>query len=337
MAADREPGATAETPTPLLDFVQGFRTLKSRAQGRLVRLSTVSDTILHRHHYPFEVCEILGEALGLASLLGATLGERGKLILQTKTDGPLGMLVVNNEAPGRLRGYAGFDADRVKEVGKRTSNTAAFLGNGYLAMTIDNGSEAVRHQGIVTLDQATLTEAAISYFRQSEQIPTFIRLAVGRAYGPRDASQESGTGRPWRWYVSGLIIQQLPRDVAGLPDQPATIDDEQSPEADEDWQRVKMLAETVEDHELLDPTLAPETLLYRLFAEEQVVAFQPTPSSFYCRCTRDRVHMLLRSFGTDELEDLKEPDGTWSVKCEFCSTSYRFTNEEVAVDSRSSN
>lgn len=327
-----EPGH-AETPADRAsstDFVQSFRTIRSHAQGRIVRLATLSDKILQSHGYPDVVCGALGEALGLTALLGSVLKTDGKLILQTKTDGPVSMLVVNYETPGNMRGYASFDTARL--AAHRTAagaDTASLLGNGHLALTIDKGDDAVRHQGIVALENQTLTEAAHVYFRQSEQIPTFIRLAVAKLYGPRPADRPEGAGRPWRWCVGGLIVQHVPADVGGLPVRPAEVDDELNPEDSEDWQRVRMLAATVEAHELLDPTLPAERLLYRLFAEEEVMAFPPAAMEFYCRCSRQRVENLLRSFGPDELADLKEPDGNWSVKCEFCNTTYRVTPSEI--------
>ena len=325
----QEPAAQPSSRVPPADFVQSFRTVKSHAQGRLVRLAALSDHILQSHAYPDIVCATLGEALGLTALLGAVLEPSGKLILQTKTDGPLGLLVVNFDAPGRMRAYASFDADRVAEIETTGASDADLLGAGHLALTIDNGRETVRHQGIVELKNTTLTVAAQNYFRQSEQIPTFIRLAVAKLYGPRAPDQKAGEERAWQWCVGGLIVQHVPADVGGLPERPADIDDEIDADQSEDWQRVKMLASTVEYHELLDPTLGSEQLLYRLFAEEEVMGFPPAPLQFYCRCSRARVETLLQSFGADELTDMAEPDGTWSVKCEYCNTTYRFSPEEI--------
>lgn len=321
-------GATLDG-APATDFVQPFRTLKSHAQGRLVRLSGTADRILHSHNYPDPVCAALGEALGLTAMLGALLDQAGKLIVQTKTDGPVPMLVVNYEAPGRIRGYASFDAERLAAVEASGAPDGALHGMGHLALTIDKGEDAVRYQGIVALENATLTEAAHNYFKQSEQIPSFIRLAVAKLYGPRNPGNAQRSGRAWQWCVGGLILQHLPADVAGLPDRPGDVDDDVDPEDNEDWRRVKMLAATVEDHELLDPTLEPEHLLYRLFAEEEVMAFPREPVEFYCRCSRERVAGLLKSFDKSELEDMKEPDGSWSVTCEFCNATHRFTPADL--------
>ena len=333
------------------DRVLPFRTVKSGAQGRLVRLGASADGILTRHGYPDAVSQVLGEALALASLLGSLLPAQGKgprsssatagggrLILQTKTDGPLRQLVVNYTVPGDLRGLATFDAAAIEAaVGEGRGDAASLLGNGHLAMTIDPGGEGPRTQGIVALDGNTLAEAAYTYFRQSEQIPTFVRLAVAR----HQVRPAPGLPPVWRWRAGGLLVQQLPEDAiqragksASDPRSAVTAadsdDDEVRAAYEEDWNRARMLASTVEDHEMLDPTLTAEELLYRLFAEEGVRVLDDVPVAAHCGCTRDRVERLLRTFGADELVDMREDDGGISVKCEYCSTEHRFSADEVS-------
>jgi len=305
------------------DSVLVFRTLRSRTQGRLVRLGRVVDDILGRHAYPEEVNKVLGEALALTTMLGTALKPDGKLILQTKSDGPLGLLAVNFFSPGRVRGLASFDADRISELGNtRPGNQGRLLGSGHLALTIDPGGDEVRYQGIVGLTNHSLTQAAHAYFHQSEQIPTFIRLAVARQFEP-------ASGGGWHWRAGGLLLQQLPSDAG----RGRTLEEDQDGilgEEDEDWQRARLLASTVEDHELTDPLLPPERLLYRLFHEEGVRAAPPLPIQFYCGCSRERVEALLNGFGAAELEDMREPDGAVSVTCEYCNAKYRFAPDEVS-------
>jgi molecular chaperone Hsp33 len=316
------------------DAVLPFRTDSSGAQGRLVRLGAAADEILARHAYPEPVSRVLGEALALTSLLGSLLQTNGRLILQTQTDGPLRQVAVNYTAPGQIRGLASFDADRVAAlIAEGRTGPGHLIGKGHLAMTIDPGGPAPRTQGIVALANQTLAEAAYTYFRQSEQIPTFVRLAVARHH-----MRASG----WQWRAGGIIVQQLPRDAGKASDpqrsgpapEPRTAvneteDDAQRAAYEEDWSRARMLASTVEDHELLDPTLSPERLLYRLFAEEGVRVLDPVTVQAHCGCSRDRVERLLKTFGTDELTDLREPDGSMTVKCEYCSSVQRFSPEEV--------
>lgn len=322
------------------DQVLPFRTDSSGAQGRLVRLGASADEILARHAYPESVSRVLGEALALSALLGSLLNtSNGRLIVQTQTDGPLRQIAVNYTAPGQLRGLAVFDAERVKAFeAEDHAGTGHLLGSGHLAMTIDPGGSQPRTQGIVALGNHTLAQAAYTYFRQSEQIPTFVRLVVAR-HQVRTGAKAAPV---WRWRAGGLIVQQLPRETGPArqvtASQPAadprtavnvTEDDDVRAAYEDDWNRARMLASTVEDHELLDPTLAPEQLLYRLFAEEGVRVLDAIPVKAACSCSRDRVERLLKTFGAAELGDMREPDGSISVKCEYCGNEHRFSPDEV--------
>lgn len=313
------------------NIVIPFRTERSGVLGKLIRLGTTVDQILKRHDYPDLVGQALGEALALTAMLGTALKFDGRLILQTRTDGPLRMLVVNFDTPSRLRGYASFDEEQVAVLGNRRDRVdqGRLLGHGHLALTIDPGGDMDRHQGIVALEGQTLSEAAHHYFRQSEQLPTFIRLAVARHY---EADGISGDG--WAWRAGGLLLQHVTK-VGGKPaarDSAADakdIDDSLVGEDDDDWQRPRMLASTVEDHELLDPTISPDRLLYRLLHEEGVRVNEVQKIKDDCPCTRDRVTQFLNHFGTKDLDGLREPDGGVTVTCEFCATAYRFEPEQL--------
>jgi len=321
--AERQTLAAAVEPRATDDLIMPFRTERSGVFGRVVRLGPGIDSILNRHDYPEPVSRVLGEAVALTALLGSSLkfdsAYNGRLILQTKTDGPINLLVVDFEEPGRVRAYASFDEEKVKALGRGARDEPGLLlGTGHLAMTIDPGGHLDRYQGIVALDGCGLSEAAHTYFRQSEQIPTYLRLAVARHFA-------AGS---WQWRAGGLLVQYVPPVEEG-----ATSDDENEEvllgEDDERWMSARILAETVEDHELLDPTLTPERLLYRLFADEGVRAFPAVGLEERCRCSRDRVTMLLGSFGSEELQDMREADGAITVTCEFCNSKYRFETEEV--------
>ncbi|HJU31963.1 MAG TPA: Hsp33 family molecular chaperone [Hyphomicrobiaceae bacterium] len=305
------------------DLVLPFRTVRSDVVGRVIRLGPVVDTVLSRHAYPEPVSHALGEALTLTAMLGSALKSeaQAKLILQTKTDGPLDFLVADFVAPGKLRGYASFDkADTDLAEMKGRGDQGALIGKGHMAMTIDRGSDKDRYQGIVPLEHETLVEAAHTYFRQSEQLPTFIRLAVARHYGP--AISEGA--RTWHWRAGGLMIQQLPREGGRARDVQASESDDE-----ENWNRARHLAATVEDHELLDPMLAPQRLLYRLFHEEGVVVTPAAALAAECRCSRERIHAYLQQFGPAELADMREADGGVTVTCEFCSRKYRFAEGDI--------
>jgi molecular chaperone Hsp33 len=295
-----------ELAIPKDDLILPFQAEQADVLGRLVKLGPTVDTILSRHAYPEPVSRLLGEAVALTGLLGATLKFEGKFILQASTDGPVDLLVADYQVPGSLRGYARFDGERVAALSP--DDTQSLLGEGHLAMTIDRGADTERYQGVVPLEGDSLTEAADTYFRQSEQLPTFIRLAVARHY----RAGEGGEGG-WAWRAGGLLVQKLTREggVQG------------SKNFEEDWTRAKTLAETVEDHELLDPLLPPERLLYRLFHEEQVRVYRAIPLETYCSCSRERVEELLARFTPEDLAEMVVDGELW-VNCEFCNARYHF-------------
>ena len=190
-------------------------------------------------------------------------------------------------------------------------------------MTIDPGDDKNRYQGVVPLENEPLVDAAHTYFRQSEQLPTFIRLAVARHYG----SHGEGERPTWGWRAGGLMIQQLPREGGNA--RPMSMPTWKATTRRTGIAR-RHLAATVEDHELLDPMLSPERLLYRLFHEEGVRVTPPSALEAACRCSRERIHGYLTRFGAKELEDMCEPDGGIGVTCEFCSRKYRFSPSEIA-------
>lgn len=330
-------GSRGTSAAPADDFVLPFQTVRSNISGRIVRLGPALDRILSRHdYYPDCVSEVLGQALALTSLLGTALKFDGRLILQTKTDGALDMLVVNYDTPGRLRGYASFDPARLdselsgpRRQQPEPTDTAhsRVLGKGHLAMTIDPSGDMERYQGIVALDRETLSSGALTYFRQSEQLPTFIRLAVARVYEPGAASADGQEA--WKWRAGGLLLQNIAhsggRAAAEKEGEPLPL----SGEDDEDWLRTETLATTVEDHELIDPHLSSEQLLYRLFHEEGVRVQKPQPLVDHCRCSRERVTGFLSQFATEGLDDLREEDGAITVTCEFCNEKYRYEPSEL--------
>ena len=294
-----------ELRLPEDDLILPFQAEQADVLGRLVKLGPTVDTILLQHDYPEPVSRLLGEAVALTALLGAALKFEGKFIFQAATDGPVDLLVADYQVPGSLRGYARFDAERVAALAPGET----LLGEGHLAMTIDRGPEMERYQGVVPLEGESLTEAAHTYFRQSEQLPTFIKLAVARHYRPGEG------GKNWTWRAGGLLVQKLTRE-GGRGGSQGTL-------AEEDWTRAKALAGTVEDHELLDPTLPPDRLLYRLFHEEQVRAYRAVPLESYCSCSRARVEELLKRFSPEDLAEMVVDGEVW-VTCEFCNRRYNF-------------
>jgi len=308
------------------DHVVPFEVGPLDVRGRAVQLGSVLDAILARHAYPEPVARLLAEACVLTVLLGTSLKFEGKFILQTRTDGPIDMLVADFSTPDALRAYARFDADRLAAlVAAGEVSDATLLGTGVLALTIDQGQHTQRYQGIVQLDGISLEEAARIYFRQSEQIPTDVRLAVARQVLPGGRQQ---------WRAGGLLTQFLPEapERMRVPDLPGG--DSDTAEAvhdpvDNAWQEATMLAGTVEPAELVDPTVGAERLLYRLFHEHGVRVFDAVEVADRCSCSRERIHDILAGFTAQEIRDSTE-DGKINVACEFCSTAYEFDPAEFA-------
>lgn len=298
------------------DLVLPFEIKPLGVRGRLVRLGGVVDDILHRHDYPPPVSALLAEAVSLTAMLGAALKFDGKFIFQTKTDGPVDMIVADYVSPGKLRGYARFSAERLAALDK--TDQPSLLGNGYLAMTVDQGPDMERYQGIVPLHGDDLTAAAHGYFEKSEQIPTRIRMAAGPLF-QRGAKAES-------WRAGAIMVQHLPREGGSspLPSQSGDAPEGSGEELREndDWVKARLLLDTAEAHELLDPQLSAEQLLYRLYHEDGVTAYPALALERYCSCSRESITAMLARFPADDQAEMVE-DGAITVTCEFCSTVYR--------------
>jgi molecular chaperone Hsp33 len=310
------------------DHVVPFQVEALDARGRVVQLGPVVDQILARHDYPEPVARLLAEAMALTVLLGTSLKFEGKFIMQTRSDGPVGMLVADFATPQSLRAYASFDSERVEEaIAAGRASSSALLGTGVLALTIDQGRHMQRYQGVVELDGISLEDAARTYFRQSEQIPTEVRLSVARQVVPGDGARE-------HWRAGGLIAQFLPDapERMRLPDLPGGDGDngDRPDPTDDAWTEVRALIDTIEADELLDPTVGAERLLYRLFHERGVRVFEGAEILDDCSCSRERIRSILDSFDAEEIAESVE-DGVIRVSCEFCSTRYEFDPAEFAA------
>ena len=321
----REPDQTSRDDTVLPFAVKALD-----LRGRIVRLGPAVDTILSSHDYPTPVAKLLGEAIVLTVMLGTALKFDGRFILQTQSDGPVSMLVVDFTSPGKVRACARFDADRVAAATAANEvDPGNLLGRGHLAMTIDQGPEMSRYQGLVPLEGGDLEQAAHEYFLRSEQIPTRLRLAVAEEF-------RSGNGARRHWRAGGILLQFLPKSterarMADLDpgDAPAGTEAHTLPE-DEAWIEGRSLIETVEAIELLDPDLSSERLAYRLFHERGVHAFRATPIEAQCSCSRHNVENMLKSFSEADRADMIE-DGHITVTCEFCSSAYVFEPDEIVT------
>lgn len=311
------------------DTILPFEVAALDLRGRVVRLGAAVDEILARHDYPLPVAKLLGEAIALAALFGSALKFDGRFILQTQSDGPVRMLVVDYGTSGKIRACARFDKQRVAAAEKAGEiSPGQLLGQGHLAMTIDQGSDMSRYQGVVALDGGSLESAAHEYFRRSEQIPTRVRLAVAEEFS------STPDGPKHRWRAGGILLQFLPKaaDRMRVPD----LDPGDAPEGitapvvaeDDAWVEGRSLVETVEDIELIDPAVSTERLVYRLFHERGVRVFDNASVVAQCSCSRHSVMAMLCSFPQEDRDDMVE-NGVISVNCEFCSETYVFSPDDV--------
>lgn len=298
------------------DAIQPFMLDSSGLRGDLVRLGPIADHIVTRHAYPEPLAALLIELLTLTTMLASVIKFDGVFSLQTKGDGAVPMMVADMTSAGDLRGYLGFDADKLAVALARRQDVVAaeqasvpdLLGKGYLAFTVDQGAHTERYQGIVELDGFTLTDCVQHYFKQSEQIQTGLTLAVDKVDGA--------------WRAGGIILQRMPKEGA----ERGVIEEE--PEQ-EDWRRAMILQASCTARELLDPGLPMNDLLFRLFHEEGVRVFERRSLAARCRCSRERLVETLRSLPRDRVEEMKV-DGAVAVTCEFCSQAYRFDSDELA-------
>jgi molecular chaperone Hsp33 len=283
-----------------LDIALGFTIPERHARGRLARLGPALDAILGAHGYPPAIERLLAEALVLAALLGSTLKhEQGQLTLQAQAEGGAVELMVVDYKGGEMRGYIRHDPARLAEMPADPSLFALF-GRGYLAITFDQAVTGERYQGIVPLEGGSLAEAAESYFSQSEQLPSLVRLASRRLADGRHVA-------------GGILIQHLPEGEEGRDRIHTRLD---HPE----WDHVRALGQTVSVEELADPDLPLGTLLWRLFnEEEQVRTMAPVALARGCRCDADHIRKVIARFPSDERVEMADDRGEIHVDCEFCS------------------
>lgn len=290
------------------NIVAPFQIEGQQVRGRIVRLGSAIDEILTRHDYPDAVANLLGEACALAALVGASLKFEGRLIVQAQGDGPVRFVVVDYDTDGFMRGYCRYDAEAVAAActGFVRPGARTLLGKGVFCMTIDQGPDMERYQGITSIEGETLALCAEQYFAQSEQTPTRLRLAVGQV----------DTGEGFSWRAGGLVIQNVAEDLARGPTEDA-------------WVTAQALFETLGEDELIDATIGAETLLWRLFHEDGVRLFTPKALRAFCRCNEEKILSVLNSFPRAEREDMVEGDGRIHVTCEYCSREYAIAPEAV--------
>ena len=292
-----------------LDVSLGVTIPARHARGRAVRLGPAIDAILANHAYPPVIETLLGEALALTALLGSLLKDGGgQMTLQAQTQNGIVDLLVCDYLDGELRGYVRHDEERLAEAGPNPSLFALF-GKGYLAITFDQASTKERYQGIVPLEGDSLGQAAQSYFTQSEQIPSIVRLAAAKGVAG--------------WTAGGIIFQHLPEGEEGRERIHTKLD---HPE----WGHVAVLAGSVKDSELLDRLLPLDELIWRLFHEEPEVRILPAVAlARGCRCDAAYVRSVIARFPVEERAQMVGDDGYIRVDCAFCATDFPIALDEI--------
>lgn len=299
------------------NYVQTFQLEASNLRGRVVRLGQVLDDILNAHDYPLPIAHLVAETMTLSACLSSMLKYDGIFTLQASGDGALKMLVSDLTSDGILRGCASYDLERFQKAREQLlalkttegsqNHLAQYLGKGYIAFTVDQGTYTERYQGIVELKGSSMVDCVQHYFNQSEQIGTGIKMAVGQRDG--------------QWRACAIMLQNLPED------QPQD-DMERSNIHEDDWRRAMILLDSCTEDEFLNPDLDSNELLFRLFHEEGVRVYEPKPVKKGCRCDEERVKTVLFSMSDEDI-DYMDKNGVISMKCEFCSQNYEFETDKL--------
>jgi molecular chaperone Hsp33 len=311
------------------DTVLPFQLDASDMRGRVARLDGVLDGILKQHDYPPVVEALVAEMALLTALIGQTVALRWKLSLQVQSKGPVRMIATDYYAPqkegdiAQIRAYASFDRERL-------TDGAPFdqVGEGYFAILIDQGKGTQPYQGITPIAGGSLSACAEAYFAQSEQLPTRFSLSFGK-------STEPGVGEHWR--AGGVMLQHMPKAspfVASEPGEGQILQASDLVDGDEgeNWNRVNVLLSTVEDLELIGPSVSPTDLLLRLFHEEQPRVFDPQQVRFGCTCSEDRVRQSLSIYSAQDIEKMTTDDGKVTADCQFCGAHYVLDPKSVGFD-----
>ncbi|WP_068080672.1 Hsp33 family molecular chaperone [Polycladidibacter stylochi] len=313
------------------DAVLPFAVEPLDIRGRVVKMGPELTSLLLRHQYPEAVNKLLAEAIALTSLLGSTLKNEGRLTLQAQSDGAVSVLVVDFNAPHALRATARYDSEKLAQItANKDYRPSDLLGKGHLALTIEQGANTPRYQGVVVLDGKSLEEVAHSYFMQSEQIPTRVRLGVAQLI-TRD--EQSGKNVQ-SWRAGGVMVQYLPKSEDRQRQQdihPGDAPEGQSVATREEadaWMEARALIDTVKDDELTDPALSVEELLYRLFHEHGVSAFESQSLKDQCTCSEEKITNMLKGLPQQDREEIQQ-DPIIEINCDFCSKTYKLDPKDV--------
>ena len=281
------------------DRVLAFSVPNRHARGRAVRLGPLLDLVLSAHDYPPPIMHLLAEGLVLTALMGSLMKDQdSQLTFQVQADGGIVDLLVCDYRQGELRGYVRHDPARIGALGSNPSLRTLF-GDGYLAITFDLAASNERYQGVVALEGESLADVCQAYFSTSEQVPTLLRVGVRAEAG--------------RCIAGGLLVQHFPDGEEGRerlhvqPDHP-------------EWQHVSVMAGSTRHDELIDRELSLESLIWRLFHEEDEVRVSAGAQLVRgCRCSSDHYRTILARFSEADRAEMRGDDGLISIDCAFCS------------------
>ncbi|UYV37451.1 Hsp33 family molecular chaperone HslO [Rhodobacteraceae bacterium D3-12] len=313
------------------DTVLPFQLDNSDIRGRVARLDGALGGALAQHNYPTQVEALVAEMVLLTALIGQTVKLRWKLSLQVQSKGPVRMIATDYFAPdeegraAKIRAYASFDEDRITD-----GTPFDQVGEGYFAILMDQGKDMTPYQGITPIAGGSLAACAEAYFAQSEQLPTRFSLGFGKSTQP---------GSPERWRAGGVMLQHMPKaslsaksgegqGEGGLLHADDLLDGEEG----ENWTRANVLLDTVEDLELIGPTVPPTDLLVKLFHEEAPRVFDSQTVRFGCTCSEDRVRQSLSIYSDRDIEKMTTEEGRVTADCQFCGQHYDLDPKSVGFE-----
>jgi molecular chaperone Hsp33 len=322
---------TTSTQIAWDDTVLPFQLDASGVRGRVARLDGVLDQVLKQHAYPSVIEALVAETALLTALIGQAVKLRWKLSLQVRGKGPARLIATDyygpteEGEPARIRAYASYDADRLD----LKADPFSQIGEGYFAVMIDQGEGMVPYQGFTPIVGKSLSDCAETYFAQSEQIPTRFALAYGESAEP---------GRPLHWRAGGIMLQHMP-SVGGVAAEQGSGEGGLLTHADilggaesEDWNRANLLLDTVEELEMIGPSVPPTNLLVRLFHEEGPRVFDAQPVRFGCSCNEDKVRSTMSIYSQKDIAKMTTEAGIVTADCQFCGAHYEMDPKTLGFE-----
>ncbi|MBC7738566.1 MAG: Hsp33 family molecular chaperone HslO [Candidatus Saccharibacteria bacterium] len=314
------------------DSVLPFQLDNADVRGRVARLDGVLGDVLRQHNYPPQIEALVAEATLLTAMIGQTVKLRWKLSLQIRGKGAARLIATDyygpaeEGEPGRIRAYASFDADALDPEG----TPFAQIGEGYFAVMLDQGAGMTPYQGFTPIEGTSLSACAETYFAQSEQLPTRFAVTFGKSQEP---------GQDARWRAGGVMLQHMPQVGGTVAAEAGSGSGGLLTHADilggaeaENWNRVNILLDTVEELELVGPTVTPTELLVRLFSEEEPRVFDATSVRFGCSCSAEKVRNTMSIYSQKDISKMTTADGLVTADCQFCGAHYEFDPKQLGFE-----